>query len=573
MYSPCEVFSIPTIPYKGQKAGTSGLRAKVKIFTQDHYLQNFLQSIFDALPPSEYLNKSLVISGDGRYYNNEAIQIAIRMAAGNGISKVICQEGKMSTPAISALIRKLNLETPNSCAGGIILTASHNPGGENEDFGVKFNTNNGGPALEDLTGLMHKKSESIREFKIVYLTKNEINIKDIGIISFPNIVTEKRTFTVEIINNTENYVNLMKSIFCLEDIKKLIARKDFKMVFDGMHGASGPYAIEIFHKILGVPIENLFHCDQLPNFGGHHPDPNLTYAEHLVKVMGLNDKEVPSEIPDFGAACDGDADRNMIVGKKFFVTPYDSLAVIAANVKSCVHYFKNGITGLSRSMATSLALSFVAKELGLKEYEVPTGWKFFGNLMDKNMINICGEESFGTGSDHIREKDGIWAILCWLSILAFHNKDREEGKLKSVEEIVKEHWTKFGRNYYCRYDFENVPKAISPKFFENLTLKLKDWENVNPGNSKSDIFKYVDPVDGKTSDNQGHRFILSEGTRFVFRLSGTSTEFDVIRLYLETYKKDFSIPLAEALKEITQKALEFSEIQKITGKDKPDVIT
>lgn len=384
-----------------------------------------MQSIFDCLEPAEKNGKVLVVSGDGRYYNLEAVQIILRLAAANGIRKVVLGENALlSTPAVSAIIRHLNAhqtKPEDECVGGIILTASHNPGGEKADFGIKFNSKNGGPALELFTKQIFEKSKTISELKWAELSKDPLPIDKIGVKNYGKIEGFGHEFQVEVISTTEIYVNLMKTIFDFPKIKNFLARKDFHMVFDGLHGASGPYAKAIFLNEFGVKPESLVGCNPMPDFNGGHPDPNLTYAERLVHIMGLNPKDIPKEIPDFGAACDGDADRNMIVGRKFFVTPSDSLAIVAANYMA-IPYFAKGLNGLARSMPTSRAVDRVAKKLGVECHEVPTGWKFFGNLMEAKKLSICGEESFGTGSDHIREKDGLWAVLSWLSILADKNK-------------------------------------------------------------------------------------------------------------------------------------------------------
>jgi phosphoglucomutase len=570
-----QVITITTKPYADQKPGTSGLRKKVSIVEQPNYIANFVQSIFDSLSPKDYTGKKLVIAGDGRYYNKEAIQIIFSIAAANGVSScVISQQGIMSTPAASALIRHLN-EKSDDCMGGVLLTASHNPGGKKNDFGIKFNTKNGGPALEDLTDKIYEVSKKIISYKTVNLLSGmPVPIDKIGIIKFGKIKAPDwaNNFSVEVVSQTQVYTDLMKKIFDFEAIKTFLKRKDFTMVFDAMHGASVPYAKDIFGSIFEIPAKNLMHCMNLEDFGGLHPDPNLTYAEDLVKAMGLKETAIPEIIPDFGAACDGDADRNMILGKKFFVTPSDSLAIIVANYQA-IPYFKDGLKGVARSMPTSAALQLVADNLHLGCYETPTGWKFFGNLMDAGKLSICGEESFGTGSDHIREKDGVWAILAWLSILALKNKDVPEGKLISVENIVKEHWAKFGRNYYCRYDYEKLETATADKVFAELKSKFKLFEDKCKGN-KADVFEYVDPIDKSVSKNQGLRFMYADGSRFVFRLSGTGSEGATIRLYLEKLMKDnISMNMEEALKSIIADALELSKINEITGRKAPSVIT
>lgn len=471
----------------------------------------------------------------------------------------------MSTPACSSFIRKVNEKDADKCVGGILLTASHNPGGENEDFGVKFNTKNGGPALETLTNQMFEESKKITVVKKAKVPAIDIN--KAGDHQFGKVQGFDFNFSVKVVDSCDNYVEQMKSLFDFDLIKKLVSRPDFKLVIDGMHGAAGPYAYRIFHDILGLPESNLMRCNILPDFGGHHPDPNLTYAEDLVKTMGIFEHK--ADAPDFGAACDGDADRNMILGKNFFVTPSDSLAIIAANYKS-IPFLKGGISGAARSMPTSGALDFVMKKLGLDCYETPTGWKFFGNLLDAGKISLCGEESFGTGSFHIREKDGLWAILCWLAILADKNASSE--KLISVEEIVKQHWAEYGRNYYQRYDYENLSTEDADKVFDQVKASMAGFQGETEGNTAI-IFDYTDPVDGSVSKNQGFIFKWADGSRFIFRKSGTGSSGATIRIYLERYSKEIDQDVKEALKVISEKALAVSKIHELSGRDKPTVIT
>lgn len=567
------VNTVKTTPYTDQKAGTSGLRKKVSVFKQENYLENFVQSIFNSLEDSEVIGKALIVSGDGRYYNDVAIQIIIKLACARGFGKIVIgQNGLLSTPAVSAIIRKFNQDAEGSCTGGIVLTASHNPGGENNDFGIKFNSANGGPALENLTNSIFEHSKIITEYKLAEVP--EVNLAEIHQENPIKIEGFDHEFVVEIISSTEIYVTLLKSLFDFESIKSLMSRSDFTFAYDGMSGVAGPYAKEIFVTELGVSSDSLYGCDPSPDFNNGHPDPNLTYAENLVKVMGVTIKGGNVAIestPDFGAAADGDADRNMVLGKGFFITPSDSLAIITANHSDIPHMKE--ISGVARSMPTSGAVDIVAKEIGIEVFETPTGWKFFGNLLDDGKIVICGEESFGTGSNHIREKDGIWAVLAWLSIIAKKNSETAVGSLISAEQIVRDHWSKYGRNYYSRHDYENLEVEVADKIFRTLESKMEEFRNEKEGNI-SDIFEYTDPVDGSTSKNQGWRFMYADGSRFVFRKSGTGSSGATIRIYLESYNKDnISLETSEALKDLSEKAIEYSEILKISGREGPTVIT
>lgn len=539
--------TVSTQPFQDQKPGTSGLRKKVKVFQQPHYLENFVQSIFNAIDIPD--NAVLTLGGDGRYYNAQAIQTIIKMAAANGFAKVMVgQHGILSTPAASNVIRKYNT------LGGIILSASHNPGGPEEDFGIKYNTANGGPAPEKITDGIYAGSKAITSYKIAQLP--DVDLTAIGKTQFESIV-------VEVIDSVKDYADLMESLFDFAAIKALIAG-GFKLKFDAMHAVTGPYAKEVLENRLGASPDSLMNCDVSETFGGGHPDPNLTYAHELVDILYGDDA------PDFGAASDGDGDRNMILGKQFFVTPSDSLAMIAANAQ-LIPAYANGIAGVARSMPTSGAVDRVAEKLGIDCYETPTGWKFFGNLMDAGKVTLCGEESFGTGSNHVREKDGLWAVLCWLNMVA--------AKQQSVEAIVKAHWAEYGRNVYSRHDYEGVPTEQANDVMTHLREQFASLSGTSIGRYQvktCDDFSYTDPVDGSESHKQGIRILFADGSRIVFRLSGTGTQGATIRIYLEAYEPDQSkhdLDAQEALKEMIEIALQLSQLKEKTGRDKPTVIT
>jgi phosphoglucomutase len=535
-------------PFEGQKPGTSGLRKKVAVFQQPHYLENFVQSVFDSI--GDFQGQTLVVGGDGRFFNPEAIQIILRMAAANGFGRVLVgQDGILSTPAASCVIRKYN------AFGGLILSASHNPAGPDEDFGIKYNIANGGPAPEKITDAIYAHTQSIQAYKTL-ASETDIDLSTQGSYTLAGM-------HVEVIDSVADYAALMQSLFDFDAIRSLLA-SDFRMCFDAMHAVTGPYAKVILGDMLGAPAQSLMNCTPLHDFGGGHPDPNLTYAKALVDVMYGNDA------PDFGAASDGDGDRNMILGHHFFVTPSDSLAIMAANT-SCVPAYKAGIAGIARSMPTSGAADRVAQALGLDCYETPTGWKFFGNLMDADKVTLCGEESFGTGSNHVREKDGLWAVLFWLNILAVRKQ--------SVETIVREHWKAFGRNYYSRHDYEAVPSDAANELmthvrsqFGSLTGSKLAGKNI----TLCDDFSYTDPIDGSVSSHQGVRILFEDGSRIIFRLSGTGTEGATIRLYLESFEADVNkqnLDAQDALAELIQAADDISKLKAYTGRDKPTVIT
>ncbi|XP_068331954.1 phosphoglucomutase, cytoplasmic-like [Pyrus communis] len=578
-----KVKKVETTPFDGQKPGTSGLRKKVKVFTQPHYLQNFVQSTFNALPSDQVKGARIVVSGDGRYFSKDAIQIIIKMAAGNGVRSVwVGQNGLLSTPAVSAVVRERVGADGSKSSGAFILTASHNPGGPNEDFGIKYNMGNGGPAPESITDMIYENTTKIKEYFTVDLP--DVDITKVGVTTFS---VEGGTFDVDVFDSASDYVKLMKSIFDFESIRKLLSSPKFSFCYDALHGVAGAYANRIFVEELGAKESSLLNCVPKEDFGGGHPDPNLTYAKELVARMGLSKSNTADEPPEFGAAADGDADRNMILGKRFFVTPSDSVAIIAANAVEAIPYFKTGLKGVARSMPTSAALDVVAKHLNLKFFEVPTGWKFFGNLMDAGLCSVCGEESFGTGSDHIREKDGIWAVLAWLSILANKNKENLGGeKLVSVEDIVRKHWATFGRHYYTRYDYENVDAGKAKELMASLVKLQSDLSEVNKivkgirtdvsNVVNADEFEYKDPVDGSISKHQGIRYLFEDGSRLVFRLSGTGSEGATIRLYIEQYEKDPSKigrESSEALGPLVEVALKLSKMQEFTGRSAPTVIT
>lgn len=539
--------TVSTTPFDDQKPGTSGLRKKVPVFQQPNYAENFIQSIFDAL--SGFGGRLLVVGGDGRYYNREVIGKVIAMAAANGFGKVMVgQGGILSTPAASHLIRKYK------AFGGIILSASHNPGGPRQDFGIKYNAGNGGPAPEKITDAIYARSKEIREYRIAEI--GEIDIDTIGTV-------EAGGMEVEIVDPVRDYADLMESLFDFEALRKLFA-SGFRMRFDAMHAVTGPYATEIFERRLGAAPGSCRNFRPLPDFGGHHPDPNLVHAKHLYDEM------MGPDAPDFGAASDGDGDRNLIIGKGIFVTPSDSLAVLAANATVAPAY-TGGLAGIARSMPTSGAADRVAQKLGVGLYETPTGWKFFGNLLDAGMATICGEESAGTGSSHVREKDGLWAVLLWLSILA--------ARRESVSEIVTKHWATYGRNYYSRHDYEEVDAAGANALMEELREKLASLPGTQVSGltiETADDFAYHDPVDGSVSVQQGIRILFEGGSRVVFRLSGTGTSGATLRVYIERYEPDTAshgIDTQAALADLIAAADEIAGIRRHTGRELPSVIT
>ena len=540
--------TIKTTPFAGQRPGTSGLRKKVRVFAQPHYLENFVQSIFDT--QGALAGGTLVGGGDGRYYNREAIQIILRMAAANGVARVLVgQGGILSTPALSCLIRKYKTQ------GGIVLSASHNPGGPEEDFGIKFNVASGGPAPESVTEAMFARTQDIEVYRT--LDCPDTDLDQLGTVQIG-------TMQVEVIDPVADYAALMESLFDFDAIEALFNSGLFKLRFDAMHAVTGPYAIEILENRLGAPPGTVMHGVPLPDFGGHHPDPNLAHAQELVHLCHGTDGL------DFGAASDGDGDRNMILGKEFFVTPSDSLAVLAANAHLTPGY-KHGIRGIARSMPTSQAADRVAEAMGIECFETPTGWKFFGNLLDAGRITLCGEESFGTGSDHLREKDGLWAVLFWLNLLAVRQQ--------SVAEIVTEHWRHFGRNFYTRHDYEAVNAEAAAGLVNHLNLLLPALPGKRLGNysvAYADDFAYTDPIDGSVSKHQGIRIGFEGGARIVLRLSGTGTEGATLRVYVESYEPDPAKHQQDpqvALAPLIRIARDLAQIEERTGRAEPTVIT
>eukprot|EP00758_Cryptobia_borreli_P007281 Tbor_TRINITY_DN5272_c0_g1::TRINITY_DN5272_c0_g1_i1::g.16441::m.16441/K01835/pgm; phosphoglucomutase len=624
----CRRVTVSTTPFKDQKPGTSGLRKKTRIFLENrNYLPNFVQSTFNVLKTykDEFSFPSvLVIGGDGRFFGKEAVDIITKMAIANGVEHVwVGHNALISTPATSAIIRnrKLKGEQDMSSAvkkGAFILTASHNPGGIDEDFGIKYNDINGGPASEKLTDYIYKETLNIREYYtcddgMILMTSERLGTPTTFKVSCEGGVCSKPQ-EIEVIDSIEDYTKLLcEDVFdiaALKDFFNNVAPKSFRIVLDAMNGVAGPYVVHIFEKILGLTKEQctILNSEPKEDFGKGHPDPNLTYAKELVEIMGLQRDGTPLPGSDvkygFGAAFDGDADRNMVLGNRFFITPSDSVAVLAAYADEAIPFFANrgGLKAVARSMPTSGALDHVAKAKGIILAEVPTGWKYFGNLMDAGEIcrdgacttnyspMICGEESFGTGSNHIREKDGCWAVISWLSVLAYVNKkDKEEKKNEytfvSVEDILRRHWATYGRNFYCRYDYEMLNTDDANGVISRVAnLKPEEVPPLRNGNTTSacisiDNFCYTDPVDGETSKNQGLRVIFSDQSRFVLRLSGTGSAGATIRLYMEQYcppsgmSDKGSLSTHDALKELVALTMQVTRIKELTGRSEPSVIT
>jgi len=539
--------TIAATPFAGQRPGTSGLRKKVTEFQQPGYLENFVEAIFLTL--GDAAGQTLVLGGDGRYFNRQAIQTILRMAAAHGVARILVgQGGILSTPAVSCVIRK------HQAFGGIVLSASHNPGGPDGDFGIKYNIGNGGPAPEKITDAIYEHTRNLSSYRI----------SDAGPVDLDRIgSTRIEQMEVEVIDSVADYAELMQQLFDFDAIRTLFAG-GFTMRFDGMSAVSGPYAKAIIEGMLGAPAGTVVNGEPREDFGGHHPDPNPVNAAELIAVMNGPDA------PDFGAASDGDGDRNMIVGRGLAVSPSDSLAIIAANATMAPGY-RAGIKGIARSMPTSQAADRVAQALGISCFETPTGWKYFGNLLDAGLATLCGEESYGTGSDHIREKDGLWAVLFWLNLQAASGK--------TVNQLVQEHWARFGRNYYSRHDYEAVDAAAAEQMMQALRDRLATLAGQDYGDfrvSQADDFAYTDPVDNATSRKQGVRIVMTDGSRIVLRLSGTGTEGATVRLYLERYEADparHDLDTQEALAPLIEIAEQVSQLRQRTGREQPSVVT
>jgi len=543
--------TVQTTPFTDQRPGTSGLRKKTRVFMQPHYLENFVQAVFNTVREftgSGFGSETLVVGGDGRFYNRAATQTILRMAAANGFRRLLVgRDSLLSTPAVSAVIRR------RGALGGLVLSASHNPGGLDADFGIKYNVRNGGPAPEAITERIYEETLSISEYRT--LDHPDLHLEHEG-----TLLLEKTE--VVVIDPLVDYTAVIEELFAFESLRALFA-EDFRMQFDAMNAVTGPYAHHILEQLLGAPAGTVINGTPLEDFGGHHPDPNQVNAAELVARMNAPDA------PDFGAACDGDGDRNLILGRNFFVTPGDSLAVIAEYAGKCIPGYRNGLAGAARSMPTSTAIDRVAETLGITCYETPTGWKFFGNLMDAGLCTVCGEESFGTGSNHVREKDGLWAVLCWLSILATTRKP--------VASVVRQHWERFGRSYFQRHDYEGLELTPATQMIAALRDKLPTLPGLPVGGSRiahADDFSYTDPVDGSTSTRQGLRILLEDGSRIVCRLSGTGTEGATLRLYVERYRRDGGGGvIEEVLAPLVNAGRELLELRERCGREEPTVIT
>jgi phosphoglucomutase len=544
------ILHIPSAPIAGMKPGTSGLRKRVTEFAKGNYLANFVQSVFNAVRPAEgFGGLTLVVGGDGRFYNAQAIQTVIRIAAANGFGRALVgADGILSTPAASCIIRK------HRAFGGLVLSASHNPGGPDGDFGIKFNAANGGPAPEKITDAIYEDTLEITE--ILSLDTPDLDLSHVASHRVGGM-------QVEVIDPVADYVGLMREIFDFDALREAFA-SGLRFTFDAMHAVTGPYAYAIFERELGAKSGTVRNGTPLPDFGGHHPDPNLVHAKPLLDLM------MGPDAPDLGAASDGDGDRNLIIGHGMFVSPSDSLAMIAANAHLVTAY-RGGIAGVARSMPTSAAVDRVAAKLGIPCYETPTGWKFFGNLLDAGLITLCGEESAGTGSNHVREKDGVWAVLMWLSILA--------ARRQSVKEIATAHWSAYGRNYYTRHDYEDLDTSAAQALMKALSEKLEGLARSRLGGrlvAKADAFSYTDPVDGSVATNQGLRVIFEGGARIVYRLSGTGTTGSTLRVYVERFEADPALLAQDtqaALADLVATSRGLARLREFTGRERPDVIT
>jgi phosphoglucomutase len=539
--------TVPTTPYADQKPGTSGLRKKVPVFQQARYVENFVQAIVDCIP--ERAGATLVLGGDGRFLNRTVVQTTLKIAAANGFARVLVgQGGLLSTPAASCVIRK------HGAIGGIILSASHNPGGPDGDFGIKYNTANGGPAPESVTEAIYARTKALAEYRIV--EGPDLDLDTVGETRIGDMV-------VAVIDPVADYLALMRELVDVEAITRLFAG-GFRMRFDAMSAVTGPYATAILEGVFGAEPGTVLNGTPREDFGGHHPDPNPVHAHDLYELM------LSAEAPNLGAASDGDGDRNMIVAPGLFVTPSDSLAILAAHAHLAPGYAK-GLAGVARSMPTSRALDRVAASLGIPAYETPTGWKFFGNLLDAGRITLCGEESAGTGSNHVREKDGLWAVLMWLNILAATGKP--------AQDVVRGHWATFGRDYYTRHDYEEIDSEAAKRLMAGLRAKLAGLPGTRLGGltvAAADDFRYVDPVDGSVTEQQGVRITFAEDARVVYRLSGTGTAGATLRVYIERYESDparLERPVAEVLAPVVAVANELADIAALTGRTEPSVVT
>lgn len=549
----CAVNTKTVVPYSDQKPGTSGLRKKVAVFQQENYLENFVQSFFNVVAKQE--PQLIVIGGDGRYYNKTAIQTIIRIAIANEIPELlIAKDGILSTPAASHWIRKYNADA------GIVLSASHNPAGPDEDFGIKFNGSNGAPAPESLTDAVYQEASTIAQYQTA-------ESADIDLSETQDLVINNTRIVIR--DGVGDYINYMAETFDFTALSNGFETGRLDFTFDAMHAVTGAYASQLFEQVLGAKPGSVINGVPLEDFGGGHPDPNLVYAKALVEKM-YSEQALQSNGRVLGAASDGDGDRNLILGAGQFVSPSDSLAVILEHHR-LLPQFEEGISGVARSMPTSGAVDRVAKSLGVDCYETPTGWKFFGNLLDDGRIQLCGEESFGTGSDHVREKDGLWAVLAWLTIVNALDM--------SVSDIMKAHWQRFGRSYYCRYDFEGIDSGAAKQLMAALTESTSSIAGTNVDGytvNEADSFSYTDPVDGSVTENQGVRIFFSDGSRVVYRLSGTGTVGATLRVYLEQYAspdEDLAGDALEVTKTLAAVALELAKVKELTGRTEPDVMT